>query len=108
MEYETFSTDECIYVTCRDDDKIVGKVCLYLIWNHIHEEYYGFIEELYVSIPYRKQGIGKALIEKLLEEAKELECYKVIATSRFEMDYIHKFYEDLGLKKWGYEFRMDL
>ncbi len=89
------------------DDKVVGRAYLFLIRNNLHKEPYGLLEDVFVEEKYRRQGIGKILVKKVIEKAKELGCYKLVATSRFEREYVHKFYEDLGFKKWGYEFRID-
>jgi glucosamine-phosphate N-acetyltransferase len=38
----------------------------------------GHIEDIVVSQAYRGLGIGKKLVEKLVQEAKRRNCYKVI------------------------------
>lgn len=87
---------------------IVGRGRLYLIRNKLHKQPYGLIEDIYINRDYRNKRIGKKLVKKLINIAKSEKCYKIIATSRFERDNVHIFYKDLGFKKWGYEFRMDL
>lgn len=41
----------------------------------------GHIEDIVVSQAYRGLGLGKLLVEKLVEEAKRRKCYKVILSS---------------------------
>jgi len=53
-------------------------------------------------------GICNWLITHIINYAKKNDMYKIIATSRFERKNVHKLYEDIGLVKWGHEFRMDL
>ena len=43
-----------------------------------------------------------------LEIARGKNCYKMIFTSGTDRPDAHKFYEKLGFKKWGLEFRKDL
>ena len=90
------------------EGKVIGRAYLYLIRNDLHIKPYGFLEDVFIEEEYRGKGIGKELIKKVIEKAKELGCYKLIATSRLERENVHKLYENLGFKKWGYEFRIDL
>ena len=90
------------------DDKIIGRAFLFIIYNDLHQKPYGLLEDVFVEEEYRGKGIGKELVKRVIEKAKELGCYKLIATSRFGREIVHKFYENLGFKKWGYDFRIDL
>jgi GNAT superfamily N-acetyltransferase len=90
------------------EGKIIGRAFLFLVYNDLHPKPYGLLEDVFVEEKYRGKGIGKELVKKVIEKAKELGCYKLIATSRFERENVHQLYENLGFKKWGYEFRIDL
>ncbi len=91
------------------EDKIVGRIYLYLIRNDLHQNPYGLLEDLFVKPKFRHQGIATALVETALEQARESHCYKVIGTSRFSRQKVHLFYEKyFGFQKYGYEFRLDL
>lgn len=98
------------YKICITDDSgnEVGRCFIFLIKNELHEEPYALLEDVFVNENYRSRGIGTELVKKAINLAKEKNCYKIIATSRFEREYVHKWYEKLGFKKFGYEFRMDL
>jgi GNAT superfamily N-acetyltransferase len=89
-------------------NKVVGRAYLYLIHNGLHDVPYGLIEDVHIDKEYRGKGVGHKLVKKMIDVAKEYDCYKIIATSRFSRESVHTFYEDLGLKQYGYEFRMDL
>ena len=95
-----------IYV--EENGKEVGRCFIYLIKNDLHEEPYALLEDVFVDENYRSRGIGTELVKKAIEVAKQLNCYKIIATSRFERGNVHEWYQKLGFKKFGYEFRMDL
>jgi GNAT superfamily N-acetyltransferase len=90
------------------EGKIIGRAFLFLIYNDLHPKPYGLLEDVFVEEKYRGRGIGKELVKRVIEKARELGCYKLIATSRFERENVHQLYENLGFKKWGYEFRIDL
>jgi GNAT superfamily N-acetyltransferase len=90
------------------EGKIIGRAFLFLVYNDLHPKPYGLLEDVFVEEKYRGKGIGKELVQKVIEKAKEIGCYKLIATSRFERENVHRLYENLGFKKWGYEFRIDL
>lgn len=87
--------------------KEIGRAFLYLIYNKLHKKPYGLLEDVFVKEEFRGQGIGGELVKRVINKAKELGCYKLIATSRFERKSVHNFYKKLGFKKWGYEFRID-
>jgi len=90
------------------NSKEVGRCFLYLIKNDLHVEPYALLEDVYVDENFRGEGIGTELVKKAIELAKELNCYKIIATSRFEREKVHEWYQSLGFKRFGFEFRMDL
>ena len=89
------------------EGEVVGRAYLVLVQNELHPEPYALLEDVFVKEEYRGRGIGKEIVRKAIEKARELGCYKIIATSRFEREKVHRFYESLGFKKWGFEFRID-
>lgn len=109
MKIDTLHTPEGINFVCvKEDGELMGYVNLVFVHNPVKCKDYGLIEGLYVNKKYRRKKIATKLLEELMYKAAEFGCYKVIATSRFEREYVHKLYEKYGMKKWGYEFRLDL
>jgi GNAT superfamily N-acetyltransferase len=94
-----------IYV--EENGREIGRCFIYLIKNDLHKEPYALLEDVYVDENFRGKGIGTELVKKAIELARKLNCYKIIATSRFERENVHEFYQKLGFEKFGYEFRMD-
>ena len=86
----------------------VGHTYLYLMRNRLHTQPFGFIENVYAKENYRGQGLGKGLVEEMIKEARRLGYYKIILTARYTKLKIQEFYEQLGFKDRGREFRMDL
>lgn len=91
----------------KDNGKEVGRTFLYVLKNDLHEEPFGFLEDVFVDESYRGKGLGKQLVQAAVAEAKKFRCYKLICTSRYSGD-AHEFYKKLGFKDHGKEFRMDL
>lgn len=92
----------------RENGQVLGWVYLYIIAQERHEEPYGFLENVYVEQEYRSRGIGSKLIEAAIAKAREIGCYKIIGNSRCVNERAHAFYERFGMKKFGFEFRLDL
>ena len=84
-----------LYTTLRDmvvyeneDDGIVGCCALHILWDDLAE-----IRSLAVLEPYRRRGIGRALVESCVSEAGELGLNRV-----FTLTYEVEFFQSLGFR----------
>lgn len=108
MEIRKETRQSAIRFSAIENGEELGAMYLYLIRNDSHKEPYALLEDLLVKEEHRKKGIGTALVKEAIAEAKRLGCYKILATSRMERENVHRLYEKLGMRRYGYEFRMDL
>jgi GNAT superfamily N-acetyltransferase len=92
----------------KKDGKEVARAFLYMMKNDLKKEPFGLLEDLFVDEELRGQGIGTELLNKVIAEAKKLNCYKLVATSRYKRESVHKMYEKAGFKNFGIEFKMYL
>ena len=98
----------CDILVVRKDNEVIATATIYYIEVAVRARPYALLEGLVVDKTHRSHGIGTALFEKCIETAKSKNCYKMIFTSGADRQDVHQFYEKLGFKKWGLEFRMDL
>lgn len=63
------------------------------------------VEELYVHPDYRRHGLGKKLMEHVLEYAKSIPCQYIFLASAKERKEAHEFYKALGFDEYAYHFR---
>lgn len=90
------NTDNCIYVATVNE-KIVG-------WIHgffslrIESEFFVEIGGLVVDENFRKSGIGKKLIDKVIEWSKLKDCRKVRVRCNVIRKESHRFYENIGFE----------
>lgn len=97
-----------IKVTAKENGALLGSAYLYIMFNDLHKEPFGFLENVFVQEESRGKGIGSKLVEAVINEAKKQNCYKIICTSRYQSPEVHAFYSKLGFKDYGKEFRIDL
>ena len=96
-----------VRVACQGNGRELGHAYLYILQNDQHTEPFGLVEDVFVEEAARGQGTGRELLKALIEEAKKRGCYKLIATSRHGRDDVHAWYERLGFRDHGIEFRMN-
>jgi len=109
MEVKKIIVDER-YVTkfiVEENGEVLGRAFLYFIYNGLHEEPYGLLEDVFVNGEHRGRKIGTTLVKAIIQEAKDHQCYKLIGTSRHSRPRVHEFYTSLGFKNHGLEFRID-
>lgn len=91
----------------REDGREIARAYLYVLTNDLHDQPFGFMEDVFVDVSLRGRGIGSQLVRKIIEEAQQLGCYKLICTSRYEKPDVHELYTRLGFKDHGKEFRIE-
>jgi GNAT superfamily N-acetyltransferase len=99
---------KAIRIIATQDGQEVGHAYLFLITNALHTEPYGLLEDLKVEEAFQRNGFGPMIVEKVIETAKAEGCYKLLATSRYSRDHVHRMYEKAGFEKQGHEFRLNL
>jgi len=93
------------YVACIGEH-VVGTASLIVEQKFIHKGgKVGHIEDVAVHPDCRHLGVGSALVRHATEQARKLECYKVILNC-FER--LVPFYEGLGYRKHDVGMRADL
>ena len=108
IKKEIIDKKYCCKFVALDSGREVGRAFVYFIYNDLHKEPYALLEDVFVDEKYRQKGLGRELVEKVIKEAKNKKCYKIIGSSRKSRDSVHKFYEKIGFENYGVEFRINL
>ena len=74
---------------------IAGRICACIKWN----EEDGFIKGLYVDTSYRRQGVGKQLVNAAMDWFKDNQCKRVQLEVLQENEEVQAFYR----KHWNFE-----
>lgn len=96
-----------IKISAHEQGSEVGRIYVYILFNGLHKEPFGLLEDLFVDDNYRGQGLGSQLLTEAIAVAKQEGCYKLLCTSRHKRLYLHEWYQKHGFKNHGIEFRMD-
>jgi glucosamine-phosphate N-acetyltransferase len=88
------------------DDRVAGTASVFIEPKFIHSGgVVGHIEDVAVHPDFQKHGIGRSLVEHLLDECRQFRCYKVILDCA---EGVIPFYEKLGFHRWERAMRIDL
>lgn len=94
-----------IKVYFEENNHEAGRASLFILKNDLRNRKFGYLEDVFVDEKFRGQGLGKRLVNEIIRVAKINGCYKIVATSRYNRRRVHKLYESLGFKKFGYEYK---
>lgn len=83
-------------VICMDEDKLVGIAMM--AKYKVVSGHKGMIEDVVVSSDYRGQGIGRKLMEKLLEQAESSKLDDILLFSGHHRTAAISLYKSLGFK----------
>jgi len=86
-----------IIVVYEKDNNLIGTGSLLIEAKMTYNiSYLGHIENIFVDEIYRKKGIGKQIVEYLVNYAKEKLCYRIDLACA---DTLINFYKGLGFNK---------
>jgi N-acetylglutamate synthase-like GNAT family acetyltransferase len=94
------------FLVAEKDDYVVGSLFLQVIPNLSHGAHpWAILENMIVDGRYRRQGIGRLLLEYALYRSREAGCYKVQLLSNKKRHEAHIFYRSLGFEDSALGFR---
>jgi GNAT superfamily N-acetyltransferase len=102
--YEYEDMDYSVYIGNKDkivffafeNEKLAGQIIVFKYWNR-----YAYINDIRIQKEFRGKGIGKALMQKSIEWAKEHDCVGVEAETQDINVKACLFYEKLGFNLGG-------
>jgi ribosomal protein S18 acetylase RimI-like enzyme len=95
-------------ILATSGQKVVGLVS-YVLLERLNQHLAEFwIPELVVSKEYRRQGIGKLLINRCKVIAKRMKCYRIRLESRNDRIDSHNFYRNIGFQQIALVFEVKL
>ena len=83
-------------LVAKKDGKVIGFAQFYTHQTALNPKPCAALDELVVAKEYRRQGIGKLLIEKVIEECRKLDCFEVEVSTELANTIAQKFYKDCG------------
>ena len=90
----------------QENHTIIGTATLLIEQKFIHNGgKVGHIEDVATRAGYEGLGVGKKIIQRLIEISRDLQCYKIILDCD---DKVIGFYEKLGFKKKAVMMRVDV
>jgi streptothricin acetyltransferase len=89
--------DRVIYLAYLDDH-LAGQVRLCRYWNR-----YAYIEDIVVDPPFRRQGVGRALIEQAVAWAKACGCPGIMLETQDINTAACRLYARCGLQLGGFD-----
>ena len=88
---------------------VIGTFALLVMHNLAHQGTpSAIVEDVVVSEIHQGQGIGRAMMAKAIELARECHCYKLVLSSNHKRLQAHAFYRNLGFKEHGLSFHVDI
>jgi len=88
-----------------DGTECVGAFALLIVDNLGHRGApFAVIENIVVTRARRREGIGRAMLERALDLSRRAGCYKLSLSTNLKRTEAHAFYERLGFERHGYSF----
>ena len=97
---EILATPNLELFVLEDDAGTVNATCYFNYIPNITRQVspYGIIENVVTEVTLRNQGLGKRLLQHVLQQAWERRCYKVMLQTGSSREATHNFYKACGFR----------
>lgn len=93
----------------KQQDNVVATFALLIMDNLGHMGTpSAILEGVAVSADFQGRGIGKAMMEFVLQQCAEAGCYKLTLSSNIKREQAHQFYDNLGFDRHGYSYSINI
>jgi GNAT superfamily N-acetyltransferase len=92
---------DVVVVACREDGDVVGLLALHRFTGLHDDASVGLITALVVTERARGLGVGKRLVDRAIETAREWGCGRLLVTTHVRRAGAHAFYERIGFEFTG-------
>jgi GNAT superfamily N-acetyltransferase len=94
-------------LVAEEEGEVAGSLVLFIAPNLSHGGLpWALVENVIVDQKYRRQGIGKLLMDYAIARAKEAGCYRIGLSSDKKRQEAHRFYRSLGFEASSHGFRL--
>ncbi|MBK9591885.1 MAG: GNAT family N-acetyltransferase [Crocinitomicaceae bacterium] len=101
---ENLKNENIIYVLAFQNDEPAGFISCHAQWLLHHAALIGEIQEMIVAEKFRSKGVGKLLIEALINIAKSNGINQLEVTSSKKRESAHRFYMREGFAQSHFKF----
>lgn len=91
-----------IYWVAKTDERTIGSLMITREWSDWNNEWYWWIQSVYVTPEYRKQGVYKAMYQKVKDAAKENNVSQIRLYADRTNHSAQKAYQSLGMHESHY------
>jgi ribosomal protein S18 acetylase RimI-like enzyme len=91
-----------IYWVAKTDERTIGSLMITREWSDWNNEWYWWIQSVYVTPEYRKQGVYKAMYQKVKDAAKENNVSQIRLYADKTNLSAQKAYQSLGMHESHY------
>lgn len=93
-------------LVAEKEGEVAGSLVLFIAPNLSHGGLpWALVENVIVDEKYRRQGIGRLLMDYAIARAKKAGCYRIGLSSDKKRPEAHQFYRALGFKASAHGFR---
>jgi len=101
----------CHYLIMEEEGKAVATCNVTIVPNLTRQgRPFALVENVVTHGDYQRRGLGRKLMEAVIEYAREQNCHKVTLLSAMKRTEAHSFYESLGFRgdtKKGFDLRLN-
>jgi GNAT superfamily N-acetyltransferase len=87
-------------LVCEADGRVVSTCVLFVVPNFSRAgRPIGMIENVVTHRDYRKRGLGRQVVQRAIEIARQSNCYKVMLMTGSRNEATLRFYETAGMQR---------